>query len=502
MIEAIKNLLRNKAIEKADSDFLSEDIKNIDDAFELIDRNRMLFDSYKKIYECKYNESELELFKNKNRSALFIPVVKDAIDLIASNFSSAFFTGRQAIEITGDDKVLVANLNRKIKKMLDISMPTVPFNQAFKSALIYGFACLKMEHKGNKAPKFECLPIDAFALDHRAVSLADSEYYCYRRSVSYSSLIKAFGKEAVSKVKAHSDPSERMEIRQIYHKRSIQDDTTKDEINFYLCRTYLDKNLINEDIMLQLPFFFGYAIPQVPDIIANSNYPKKIAYFGVSLVENLKAYQSEINKKRNQKIEADEFKNNPKILYTAGFPIDAVTSGPATAFQVNDLNSFKEFSNRGDVTVENDIANLKAEIREATGTNSVQYGATGVSDRRSANALEIIQASSGTRIETMVVTIKDTLFTHIAWGFVNALRMGSSDPDFMMLDTQYLQINFGTVTQTERRVMQLKELLQIELQSGNPNPELIQAIRIELATLLMGQDFDVNKLNPEYYGGV
>lgn len=113
MIEAIKNLLRNKAIEKADSDFLSEDIKNIDDAFELIDRNRMLFDSYKKIYECKYNESELELFKNKNRSALFIPVVKDAIDLIASNFSSAFFTGRQAIEITGDDKVWSLTLIEK-----------------------------------------------------------------------------------------------------------------------------------------------------------------------------------------------------------------------------------------------------------------------------------------------------------------------------------------------------------------------------------------------------
>lgn len=501
MLEQFKKLLEGALTHKADSDFISDDVKNIDNAFELIDRNKPLFDSYKKIYECKYDNRELEIFKNKNRSALFIPVVKDAIDLIASNFSSAFFTGRQAIEITGDDKVLVANLNRKIKKMLDISMPTVPFNQAFKSALIYGFACLKMEYKGNRAPKFECLPIDAFALDHRAVSLSDSEYFCYRRSASYGSLIKTFGKENVEKVRAYSDPSERVEIRQIYHKQSMQLPTGED-LNYFLCRTYLDKNLLHQDIIPQLPFFFGYAIPQVPNIITDSNYPTKIGYFGVSLVENLKAYQSEINKKRNQKIEADEYKNNPKILFLPGFPIESITSGPSTAFQVNDLNCFREFSSGGDISVENDIATLKAEIREAVGTNSVQFGATGVSDRRSANALEIIQASSGTRIETMVVTIKDTLFTHIARGFVNALRIGSNDPEFIMLDTQFLQINFGTVTQTERRVMQLKDLLQIELQSGSPNPELIQAIRIELATLLMGQDFDVNKLNPEYYGGV
>lgn len=481
------------------NDQTSEDLKLIDASFWAIDKNRELFKELSMQYEGEYDASIKAQYEKANRSAIFVPLSADYVDRISSQFKAAFFTGKTPIEVIGDDKAKTSKLGKFINQKLDEAKPNDEIMKAFKASLIYGFACVMMRwDEKKKVPITTYLPVECFALDPKAVSIRDSKFYCYRQSINYIDCVSLFGDKFVEAVGKKRD-DERIEIREIYKKKQ----------DAWIVRSYYKNNLIREEELFYLPFFFGYAITKIPIRKENPN-DEELFYFGQSLLKKIRGYQKEINKKRNQKIDIDELAINPKYIYTPDFNPEILGKGAGNGSLVDSLDSYRELK-VGAVNVDNDIAVLKAEVEQTTGLNGVHMGVTSQSDRRSAPALEILASSGSTLIEDMITTINDTLFSHWANGFVNLLSLkldvAEMEREGISFDNN-LRINFGSTISKARKIENLLKVFQISSQSQQIPQDITSNVFIELMDLLLDGEYDVSSLsqkkenNPEAMGGL
>lgn len=494
--EKVKNFFRGDGFMNNKT---SEDIKLIETAFWAIDKNRLLFKELSMQYEGEYSEDIRAKYKKANRSAIFVPLSADYVDRISSQFKAAFFTGKTPIEIIGDDKAKASKLGKFVNQKLNEAKPSDEIMKAFKASLIYGFACVMMRwDEKNKVPITTYLPVECFALDPKAVSIRDSKFCCYRQSINYIDCVSLFGDKFVEVVGKKRD-DERLEIREIYRKTQ----------NGWSVRSYHRNNLIREEELSMLPFFFGYAITKIPIRKENPN-DEELFYFGQSLLKKISGYQKEINKKRNQKIDIDELAINPKYIYTPDFNPEILGKGAGNGALVDSLDSYRELK-VGALNVDNDIAVLKAEVEQTTGLNGVHMGITSQSDRRSAPALEILASSGNTLIEDMITTINDTLFSHWANGFVNLLSLNLDVVEMERMGVSFdnnLRINFGSTISKARKIENLLKVFQISSQSAQIPQEITSNVFIELMDLLLDGEYDVSSLaekgeaKPEAMGGL
>lgn len=485
IVDYFKNRVKEKILENRNND----DFALIDDAFAAIDKHRNFFESCEQIYEATYSEEAIRKMEKYNISAVFVPFARDCVNAISGQFASAFFSGRDPIEFTGEEKDKIAELNTYISKEIYRAKPTTELLSVFVNTLVYGFGCAMIRWDDEKKiPITTCLPIDSFALDPKSTNIRDSKYCCYRQSLSLFDLREMYGEEALEDIKIAD--YDRIEVREIYKQERLK--VGDKSIRVWRVKTFIDKKLIKEETTTLLPFFYGYAIKRIPKRKKDPN-KKEIAYFGKSIIELLSSYQDELNKKRNQKITSDDNKINPRILYENDFPIEITQAGAGTAKQVSDLNSYKIYDTGSNIEVERDIETLKDEALRAAGLNSINMGQTGASDRRSFNALSFINANSGVRVEQMIITVMETLFHNWATGFVNEIRTRSGLNILSFIDTSRMKINFGSPTAIAQRTQELSHALQIAGQSPNVDSALLNDILTEYLSLILGKDYDPEK---------
>lgn len=483
------NFLKNKIKEKVLEYRNEDDLRLIDEAFAVIDRNRGYFEELELIYEAKYSEAKIKELLSYNISAIYVPFTRDCVHSISGQFVSAFFQGKSPIEFTGEEKDKIAMLNQYISQEIYRAKPTTELLGVFINTLVYGFGCAMVKwNKDKQLPITTCLPIDCFALDPKSTNLKDSQYCCYRQSIPFLDAKAMFGEENLRDI--NSSNYDRVEIKEIYKVERVK--VGNETIRIWRIKSFINDKLVKEDFTTILPFYYGYAIKKLPKRKRNPN-GKGIDYFGASIVDLLSNYQDEINKKRNQKIQADDNAINPRVLYQNDFPIEITQSGAGTAKQVTDLNSYKLYDTGAKVNVDRDIEYLREEAMRSAGLNSINMGQTGASDRRSFSALSFITANSGVRVEQMIVTVLETLFHNWALGFVQEIRTRSDNFLLSLVDTNKMKINFGSPTAIAQRKQELQEALQIIANGQGFGDELKQDILAEYLTLILGGDYDPQK---------
>lgn len=497
MFEYLKNKVKDKVLNNRNED----DLRLIDDAFSVIDKNRARFEELEKIYEAEYSSEKLAQLIEYNISAIYVPFTRDCVNAISGQFASAFFQGKSPIEFTGEQKEEIALLNQYISQEIYRAKPTTELLAVFTNTLVYGFGCAMIRWDNEeKIPVTTCLPIDSFALDPKATNIRDSKYCCYRQSISYFDAKKLYGEEKMKEIRV-SD-YDRIEVKEIYKLEYLK--VGEGDIKVWRIKTFIDKTLVNEDFTTILPFYYGYAIKKIPKRKKDPN-KKGIEYFGYSIVDLLSNYQDEINKKRNQKIQSDDNAINPRVLYENDFPIEITQSGAGTAKQVSKLDSYKLYDTGVRINVDRDIEYLREEAMRAAGLNSINMGQTGASDRRSFTALSFITANSGVRVEQMIVTVLETLFHNWAIGFVQEIRTKSGSYLLSLIDTSKMKINFGSPTAVAQRKQELQEALQIIGTSQGFSDDLKNDVLMEYLTLVLGGDYDPQKFftkkqNPQEMG--
>lgn len=480
---------------------VGDDIRLIDDAFSVIDNKKNLWDEYDLIYEAEFSGEQKKELEQYNLSSVFAPVARDCIDVIAGQFISAFFSGKSPIEFTGKEKDKISALNTFISQELYRAKPMTELQAVFLNTLIYGFGCamIRWDDK-ERIPITTCLPIDAFALDPRATNIKDSKYCCYRQAVSIMD-----AKAMYPKADIQGADYERVEVKEIYKLEYLK--VEEQTIKIWRIKTFIENNLVKEDYTTRLPFFYGYAIRGVVKRKRSVN-EKSIGYFGKSLIQILKNHQNEINKKRNQKLRADDNAINPRIVYEGDFPFEITQMGAGSAKRASNKDGFVKIDGAVNINVDRDIDILTEEARRASGVSSINMGVTGASDRRSATALQIIAASSGVRVETMINTVLETLFDNWASGFVNEIKSRGSNSLLQLIDTTQMKINFGSQVASAARLQDLMQVLQISSQDQTISPRLKQSVMFETLSLLLGKDYDPSEFfqnednNPQSYGGL
>ena len=215
--------------------------------------------------------------------------------------------------------------------------------------------------------------------------------------------------------------------------------------------------------------------------------------------------QEEINQKRNLKLDIDQMKLNPKIVYTDGFDPSVFQKGPGASVKVVDINGYRKLVDGAEINIDNDLMTISREAQEATGINSIHLGSTSPSDRRAASSLAIINSNSSVRIEEMISTIVETLFSYWAQRFVHLVVKHAEKSvkqnlaivyDFKELDT-FVNINFGSTISTIKRIQSLQNTLQILSQNPNTNPQIINNITKEILLLELGDSYLVEKILKE-----
>lgn len=480
------------------------DLKLIDDAFTRIDRNKDRFKNLNRIFDAKYPVNILKQAKEANRSAIYVPAIRDAILTLSAQFRAAFFSGKSPIEAISKDHALKHNLNQYIKAKLKKSKPSDELGKAFKGAMIFGFSSLLVRWDNvSQTPITTYLPISCLALDPSAINMRDAQYVCYRQKLNLLDIIKYYGDDAADK--AGRDYSKKYSVKEIYKK------TTTSE---WIVTCFVESEKVADYTTSILPFAYGYAVSKIHDFDdENYKHVSELYYFGESVVDLTSAHQEEINKKRNQKIDQDELKMNPKVLIRRGsnFPTHILTSGAGTSGLVDDLNSYAFIANGGDINIERDLEYLKQELERAVGTTSIDYGVTNASDRRSASALQILSSVAGLRVEDMISTLNETLFESWANIWYETLRANCDIDEILkegVVFADNIKINFGSTMAVAQRMSELQALFQLQAQGAQINPQIMKQAQLEYASLILGDEYDANQIfseepfNPQTLGAL
>lgn len=475
------------------------DIALIQKAFNALERHRESFQTMYRMYCAKYdNNTENQLTKN-NLSKVYVPLVRNIVNIIASNFNTAFFGGQSPIEcrpIISDNLDAVSDLNRLVEYYYKKANPKDELLKAIRSALVYGFGAVQIYwDETKKQPTTKCVNIMRLALEPECENLRDANYVCAKFFNTYAGFLNFFEAKALKHLE-QQDKNQQIEIQAIFHKQR----------GSYLARYYCHNILIEEIRLEKLPFIYGYALQK----LSNPNFDRNLHfshlnYLGESLPRLLVSMQEEINQKRNLKLDIDQMKLNPKIVYTDGFDPSVFQKGPGASVKVVDINGYRKLVDGAEINIDNDLMTISREAQEATGINSIHLGSTSPSDRRAASSLAIINSNSSVRIEEMISTIVETLFSYWAQRFVHLVVKHAEKSvkqnlaivyDFKELDT-FVNINFGSTISTIKRIQSLQNTLQILSQNPNTNPQIINNITKEILLLELGDSYLVEKILKE-----
>ena len=492
---------------------MDNDLKKIDELF--LAQDNYLKDVWlenERLYRAKYTNEQLKKLNRKRRSSLFIPTIRNTVNIIRAIFSTAFFGAGNPIELvplSEDEKELYADRNKVIDYYFKKLKPNKELAKAFLSALIYrmGIVIVYWDRSSKKVVTTQ-VPVTDVAFDSECANIDDVELLAYKYKES-NRVIKQKIKNGIYNQKGikkelfdeNSKDEKRRDIKVIYKK----------EGNKYLCKTYVERTLVRHVSLEYLPFCYGYALDDLASIDEDER-DEQILCYGGDVVSLLSELQKEINEKRNLKNDMQQEILNPSVYVgdDADINVNDLTFGPGARIRVKgQLSSIKERKIVSEYALNTDLQFLAGDVQSAVGVNSIQEGKTSSSDRRSATALSVVNANSTMRIEEMIQTITDTLFEPWAKTWVRLVFKNADDEVINKItgkeypfgkkgkrdDIEFdLEINFGMTLDKEKKIADLAALLQMVAQNPNINPIFIKGLLKEILTLRVGKSTKLDEL--------
>jgi len=277
-------------------------------------------------------------------------------------------------------------------------------------------------------------------------------------------------------------------------------------------KTFIDGTLVRVAKFKNLPFQYGHAISKLPKIDEEER-ANEILCYGDDIPTYLKELQYEINYKRNVKNDIQEKILNPDVYVSDLAKLDPadLTYGAGRRIRIQgDVNQVKERAVPSEYALNNDLAMLAGDVQSAVGVNAIQEGQTSSSDRRSANAMAVINSNSSMRIEEMIMLIKETLFEHWAKTWTKIVMRNASDDvirkitgrdDFPLGrlgerdEIEFdLKINFGMTLDKQQKINDKLQAYQMTAQNPNINPKIVEGLLKDLLILIVGDDTNLTEL--------
>lgn len=504
-----------------------EDYSLIERAFKDLEEQEERFLRCERAYRAVYkedNRTSKRKSAERSRSKLYIPLVKTTVNIIHSVFKTSFMSDRCPIEVkrvglrSDHDLILQNALTAVLKNYWKKKEHRVGLSKAVLSALYLPLGIVNLFYDKTAAQiRTKFIPITDLAFDRHASDINDIEYVAYKYNQSAreirEKLERKFYKSKDRNVIAQTMAgSERIAMRDLYIKSREQGRIV------WKLKTYANGTLVREATFSRLPFHYGYCIETTPSINEDER-EDEIAIYGSCIPEIVWELQEEYNIKRNQKIDITENQIDPT------YAIDK----DAGSVAISDITARKKFirvlpgatrtikdvitvmSEPGTYGLSEEIAMLKNEYEIATGVNSVMTGQTSPSDRRATSALQAVNSASGTRIESMLQTLLDTMLQSYAEHFVWLIYKFTSDEEFVRIteDPQIIEkigdrsapldfdvnVNFGTTIANEVKIGQLNSLMQVLAQANMATPAISGEIIKEILTLILGENAPIEAID-------
>ncbi|NOQ32443.1 MAG: hypothetical protein GQ570_15145 [Helicobacteraceae bacterium] len=482
------------------------DLTLIEKAFDKLEPYKEIWLEHELYYRSRHSTKQLKKLEKRGRSKLFISTTRNTVNIVRSIFSNSFFSQGCPIEIIninnkGGERE--RNITKIIKYYYEKKKPRKELNKAFLSALLYnmGIVITYWDDIKKRVATFH-VPITDIAFDADARNIDDVEYVAYRFNESMSQIKskiksniydKATAKELFSEEQLNGSSLRRYEVKEIY-KRSG---------NRWVYKTFCNGKLIRKSKVKKIPFNYGIALESIASI-DDAERAEQILVYGESLVNQIKHLNDEINQKRNQKNDIQEEMINPSVMVGDKSQVNPndLKKGAGKRIRVKgSLSEIKFVPTPNDYPINSDLAFLDKDLGEASGVNSIQNGNTSSSDRRSGEALAIVNSNSTTRIADMIDLINETLFEHWAKDFVRLVMANADDRviDKITGEVNYfgakgrrdefefeLKINFGMTLDKEKRISDLINILLPITQNQNINPKIAERVLKEALSIRFG----------------
>lgn len=493
----------------------NEDLSRINKAFDKLENYIPTWLEYERYYNAKHTQKQLEKLDKLGRSKLFIPTTRNIVNIIRSIFSTSFFSQGNPIELSvtnADSNEKMAHLNKIIDYYYKKLKPNKELNKSFLTALSFGIGVVTTYWDSRKKKVVTTnIPITDIAFDWEASNVDDNEFVCYKyyesRRVTESKFEDGFYNIKTNKKKLLEDKNDESKFKRFKVKEIVY-------LHELKVKTFIDDLLVREDTFEQLPFQYGYAIDRLPAIDETVRKDEILSY-GRSIIEFISSLNDEINIKRNQKNDIQEEIINPSVIIPDKTQIKAsdLKKGAGKRIRAEGgTDGIMFMPTPSDYPLNNDLAMLDKDISDASSVNSIQQGHTGASDRRSANALAVVNANSSMRTEEMITLCNETLFEHWAKAWVKLVLKNAPDEIVNSITGEEypfgrlgnrdniefdININFGMTIDKEKRINDLILLLQIVGQNPNINPKIIERIFKEILNIRMGDSMNIEKIFEE-----
>lgn len=493
----------------------NQDIILIDTLFNEQKKYHEVWKSYENLYLAIYSNDYYQQLKAKKRSRIFVPVVRNTVNIITAIFSTAFFSKGNPIELIAtneSEKELIAYRNKVLNYKYDKLKPSVELLKAFTSSLVFGMGIVITYYDDVKKKVITThVPVSDLAFDPECTSIDDIEVLAYKKyesnRVTLEKIESGFYNQKDIKARLYQgeEPKsyERNEVKILFSKKGNNEWEIKEFIRDVEVRVKTFKSN---------PFQYGNAIPMLPRFEPEYRQNQILCY-GDTVPNFLKEIQQEINYKRNVKNDIQEKNLNPDVYVGDKTKVDPsdLTYGAGRRIQVRgDVNQIKERTVPSEYALNTDLGMLAGDVQSAVGVNSIQEGQTGASDRRSANAMAVINSNSSMRIEQMIILIKETLFEHWAKRWVELVMANVTDEEIHKItgrddfplgaigdrdEIEYdLKINFGMTLDKQQKINEKLQAFQIASQNPNIKPEIIEGLLKDLLTLIVGDDTNIQDL--------
>ncbi len=469
---------------------------------------------YQRLYNSRFSKKQFKELKKKKRSKIFVPVTRNTINIIKAIFATTFFSNGNPIEIlpVGDneEKELVTDRNKVLNYYYERLKPSRELTKAFQSALVFGMGIVITYWDDVKKKVVTAfIPITDIAFDNECSSIDDIEtiaYKSYETARTTLSKIKSgfYNQKNLKKLIFKSEKPKsyaRHEVKTIYIKSN----------DGYRCKIFIQNVLVRDTKFKHSPFQYGHAISKLPDIDEDIRKDEILCY-GDTIPNYIESLQDEINHKRNIKNDIQEKILNPDVYVgdMAKVNPNDLTYGSGQRIRVNgDVNQIRERAVPNEYALNNDLGMLAGDIQSAVGVNSIQEGKTGASDRRSANAMSVINANSSMKIEEMIILIKETLFEHWAKTWVDIV-MRNADDDVInkITNKSYplgkkgnrnsikydLKINFGMTLDKHQKINDKLQVLQMIAQNPKIKPKIVEGVIKDILVAIIGDDTELSEL--------
>ena len=492
------------------------DLVLIDNAFLKQEKYLDRWLEYERYYKSKFSEKQYKKLKKSGRSKLFISTTRNTVNIVRSIFSTSFFSKGcpiELIDLNDNGGVKENSLTKVVKYYYDKLKPAKELNKAFLSALIFNIGIVAVYWDSEKKKVITAhVPITDIAFDPEARNIDDVEYFAYEFNESISSIKYKFEKEIYGKIgnkkalkikEVFSD--EQLELESSSKRHKVKEIYKRDAEEGWVYKTYINNKCVRKANIKIPPFDWGIALETIAYIDEDERAEQNLVY-GESLVNYIKDLNDEINQKRNQKNDIQEEMINPSVYVgdKSGVNVNDLKKGPGKRIRVTgNVNDIKEIRTPSEYPLNADLSILDKDLSESSGVNSIQNGNTSSSDRRSAQALAVVNSNSTTRIADMIGLINETLFEHWAKDFVRLVLANADDNVVNRItglefpfgkkgsrdNLEYdMKINFGMSIDKDKRISDLMNMLLPILQSKNLNPAIVERVLKEVLSHFLGDN--------------